>query len=301
MLSALVLLLAITGTSDVTAAESEESGESKPFRPDTAGPIVNLTAIIPDRHDIVVQPIFQAAFTRGTWNGSGTFTPPRPDDSARFMTVLTYLEFSLFERLSLGGQFGLLHASDSGGGSGTLGPAGSYLFTRFVALEETAAWPPQVTLAAVLALSDRTFGTTTPALLGLGVPRTGTTDVALGGNLTKGIRPLLLHFELFGAYPGLRDDGVHPGPYFVYSLAAELPFLDDTYAAMFELSGRLQSDARQGGVKLPDTAVEEMVIGVAFEWILSKHVQLLLGWQRSIAGRNVPAADALVVTLVPAL
>ncbi|HEX8537278.1 MAG TPA: hypothetical protein VF664_07415, partial [Cystobacter sp.] len=70
---------------------------------------------------------------------------------------------------------------------------------------------------------------------------------------------------------------------------------------MVEASGRHQAAPLRNGQLEEDGHADEVLVGAGIELLFSENVQVLVGYQRTVWGRNASALDAVVATLVPTL
>jgi hypothetical protein len=284
--------------------EASAPGGEEVYRPTTSGPFITFTAPITPRGRLLLQPILSVALTRGTYDARERYAPLAAGASQASAALTLFTEYGVLEHVAAGAQLTVLHnrrgeASDAAQSTG-LGD--TVLFGRGVLLEEVAGGAPEVTLLAQVKLPTGRAESAASTLLDTDVRGTGSTDLTVGLDFTKGVRPVLLHLDLLytRALPA-RLGGVDTayGDTFSWSLSGEWPVVPERYALMLEASGRHQGAPRLEGVEVADGALTEVVLGAGVELLFSPDLQLLVGYQRTLWGRNVPAVDAFVTTLVP--
>ncbi len=175
------------------------------------------------------------------------------------------------------------------------GPSDTLLFTRIAWSEPDA--PPHRLATFVLQLTvptgdvDRSLGN-------------GVWIVTGGSSFTLYRKPFVWHLDVLGALPVPDEAGRHQRADLLWALAVEapLPFLNNSIAGVLELTGRHEGWPLDA-ILAPEAGVaeQEIVLGVGVEVIASDTFQALVGWQRTLYGRNVDAVDTIVVTLVPLL
>ncbi|WP_163786114.1 hypothetical protein [Myxococcus vastator] len=142
------------------------------------------------------------------------------------------------------------------------------------------------------------------ALLDTDVRGTGSTDLMLGVDLTRGVRPVLLHLQVTWSHPlPSRVGGVSisAGDSVAWSLAGEWPLLRGALVLLLEVNGLHQGPPRLDGLEIRDVSTSEVTLGAGVEFIASEDVQFLVGYQRLQWGRDASAQDAWVMSLVPVL
>lgn len=291
------------------AAGTARAGEAdEPWRPTTSGPFVTLTAPLTPAGRVTLQPILFLTAQRGAFDADGQYAPLSGNSLGASAGLFAEVGFS--ERFAAGGQVNLLASSRMVAGQqvSSSGPGDAVLFARWSVPLPARPWLPDLSLFAQVKLPLGRAEGLAPALLGTDARGTGTWDGTAGLDLTKFLRPLVLHLDLFfSASLEATLDGVptRPGPAFSWAASAELPLPLSArtagWALMVELSGRAQAGTRVAGADLPGSQVREVTVGAGVELLFGPELQLLVGYQRTLWGANVPALDAFGVTLVPTL
>jgi hypothetical protein len=306
-LTATLLLVAppAAGQDTATGQSGGAGPEYVPYRPAMSGPFVTFGALLPPPRMLQVQPFLSAAAERGRFDAQGRSVPLAPGESNHLATLTLYLEWALTRRLSVGAQGVLVHARSElpPEKAASTGFGDTLVFLRGVVLEERTTLPAAALLGLVKLPTGRAISRP-GSLLEVEVRGTGTWDLTLGLTFTKGLRPVLLHADaLFTAALPAHVGGVTTrlAPTLGWSIAAEWPFWPHRLGLLVEVSGRHQGAPILNGVREEDARVDEVVLGSGLEVLFSDHLQLLVGWRRVMAGRNVGAFDTLVATLVPVL
>jgi len=308
-----LLLLALPARADDPAPSApeeprEEDTPAEPsevYRPVTSGPFVTFTAPITAPGRLVTQPILYLATTRGDYDVEGRYQPPARGETLRTAALSLFVEYGLVERLAAGAQVMLQYNRRRSGpdAASSTGLGDTTLFGRATLLHETAGGPlPEVTLLTQVKLPTGRAVSAETNLLDTDVLGTGSTDLTLGLDLTKGLRPVLLHADVLYTYAlptRIGGERVAYGSSLAWSLSGEWPFWRDRLGLMVEVSGRHQGAPVRDGREEQDGLADEVLLGAGLELLFSEDVQLLMGYQRTVWGRNARALDALVITLVP--
>ncbi len=299
---------------DVAGANDERcstydawSGGEEPllYRPTTSGPFVSLTALVPEPGQMTLQPILSTSRARATFDAEGALQPFGPGEEWGTAALSLFLEAGVVPRVSAGAQTTVQyqwHALASDDSASAAGVGDSQVFVRAVLLQETARLLPEVTLLGLTKINTGNAASRRADLRGTDVFGTGSVDATLGVSVTRGLRPFVVHADVLytHALPA-RVGGVETqyGGTAAWSAATEWPILPESVALMVEVSGRHQAAATRDGVREPDGGVGEVIAGGGVELLFGPRLQLLLGYQRSVWGRNTAVHDIAIVTLVP--
>ncbi|HEX8536897.1 MAG TPA: hypothetical protein VF664_05490, partial [Cystobacter sp.] len=223
------LLLALPARADVPApgepeASREEAGEAdapealaqEPYRPLTSGPFVTFTAPLTAPGQLIAQPIFYLAADRGDFDATGRYQPRAGTDSPRTAALSLFLEYGLLERLAAGASVVVQHNRLRSGPdvASFTGLGDTILFGRGTLLLETLGGPPELTVMAQVKLPTGRAESAETNLLDQDVLGTGSVDLTLGLDFTKGVRPFLLHADLLYTHSlpaRLGGENVHYG------------------------------------------------------------------------------------------
>ncbi|ATB48699.1 hypothetical protein MYMAC_004328 [Corallococcus macrosporus DSM 14697] len=276
------------------------------YRPTTAGPLVAYSAPITAPGRMTAQPLLRLESIRGEFDERGRYQSLERGASQRAAALELFLEYGLSTRFAVGAELEWRHQRrrEDSRRAASSGLADADLFARAVLLQETVGGLPELTLLGLVKLPTGRAVSADPALLDTDVRGTGSTDLLLGVDLTRGVRPVLLHLQVTWSHPlPARVGGVSiaAGDSLAWSLAGEWPLLRGALVLMVEVSGVHQGPPRLDGLEIRDVSTTEVTLGGGVELIASEDVQLLVGYQRLQWGRDASAQDAWVMTLVPVI
>jgi hypothetical protein len=302
--ASLLLVLPARAQEETREKDAQEEAVEEPYRPITSGPFVTFTAPITPHRRLVTQPLFYLALARGDFDAAGRYQPLAPGESLRTAALSLFLEYGLLERVAAGAQVTVQHNLRRSGpeAASSTGPGDLTLFGRGTLLQETAGGLPETTLLAQVKLPTGRAVSAQTNLLDTDVLGTGSTDLTLGLDFTKGLRPLLVHADVLFTYAlptRVGEEEVAHGGSLAWSLSGEWPFWRDRLALMVEASGRHQGAPTRDGQREEDGHADEVLVGAGLELLFSADLQLLVGYQRTVWGRNARVLDAVVLTLVP--
>jgi hypothetical protein len=277
-----------------------------PYRPTSSGPFITFTAPLPLPGQLTAQPILNAGLVRGAFDAAGALEPRAPGEAQGAAGLSLFLEAGVLPNVSVGVQGTLLHQwrAEAAGRAQATGLGDAQVFARARVLQERGPVLPEVTVLGLAKLNTGRSASLRADLLGTDVRGSGSVDLTAGVDLTRGVRPVLLHVDLLytHALPAVvGGERVQYGGAFSWSGSVEWPFLEERLGLMLEVSGRHQAAPVRGGVREADGGVAEVVVGAGLEVLFSPRAQLLVGYQRSLWGLNSAALDTVVLTVVPTL
>ncbi|NVJ12817.1 hypothetical protein [Myxococcus sp. AM010] len=276
------------------------------YRPTTSGPFVAYTAPITAPGRMTAQPLSSLESIRGEFDERGRYQSLEQGESQHRAVLQLFLEYGLSTRFAVGAELEWRHQRrrEDSQRAASSGLSDTQLFARAVLLKETVGGLPELTLLGLVKLPTGRAVSADAALLDTDVRGTGSTDLMLGVDLTRGVRPVLLHLQVTWSHPLPTQVGgvsIAAGDSVAWSLAGEWPLLRGALVLMLEVSGLHQGPPRLDGLEIRDVSTTEVTLGAGVEFIASEDVQLLVGYQRLQWGRDASAQDAWVVSLVPVL
>ena len=297
MLHRLFVLITIISSFAVFAYAAQEP-EMEEWDPSSAGPITTWTAPLCAKGEFVVQPFIFYNRTRGSFNSEGHYNSlPEGEKKYQYQQQL-FMQYGITDRLEIDGQFVYQEnlRKNADGKAHSRGFGDSYLFSRYC-LNEESKFMPHISGLFQLKIPTGKYQHLDPDKLETDSMGTGSWDPGLGIILTKKVKPFILHFDSIYSFPQkVHIDGTNTryGNYLNYDLGVEY-FLAKGFNFMFELNGFLQGDTREGGNRIPGSDARYLTISPGFGWSCDK-VQLLLAYQRVVAGVNTDANDSVVLT-----
>jgi hypothetical protein len=284
---------ATTPSQEVPPAEEE-------WNPPSAGPITTWTAPLCGRGNLAIQPFFFYNQTRGEFDAQGHYNPlPKGDIGYQFQEQL-FLQYGIFDWLEVDAQtvYQENYVKQGGIKAQSNGFGDSYLFLRGRIIEEKA-WLPSITGLLQLKMPTGKYQHEDSEKLGADLMGTGSWDPGFGLIVTKKLRPFIFHTAVTYSFPQrVRINGVKTwyANYLNCDLAAEY-FLPWGFNFMVEANAFFQGDIKEDGVRIPNSRIQYLMITPAIGWSCDK-LQILLGYQRIVMGRNTDANDSFVLTAV---
>jgi hypothetical protein len=291
-------------TVSTTVFAEDGSKEQEQWIPVSAGPITSWTAPLCGRGKFVVQPFFFYNKTRGTFNSEGHYDSLGKGSSKYQYQQQLFMQYGLTDRLEIDGQLlyqqnfikeGDLKAHSRGFGD-------SYLFLRYCAIEEQGMIP-HITGLFQLKFPTGKYQNADADKLGTDLMGAtsggGSYDHGYGINLTKKLKPFIIHADAIYNFPlekRINRVKTRYGNYLNYDFGVEY-FLPKGFNLMLEFNGFLQSEKKQDGEKIPLSTVRYLTVSPGIGWSNEK-IQTLLAYQRTIAGTNTDANDSVVLTFV---
>jgi hypothetical protein len=287
-----------------TLFANSDTGGQEEWNPFSAGPITTWTAPLCGRGEFVVQPFFFYNRTRGTLNSEGHYDSlPGGDKKYQYQQQL-FMQYGLTDKLEIDGQLvyqqnfikqGDLKAHSKGFGD-------SYLFLRYCALEEQMMLP-HITGVFQLKIPTGKYQKADADKLGTDLMGAtsggGSYDHGYGINLTKKLKPFIIHADAIYNFPLERKvDGAKTryGKYLNYDFGVEY-FLPKGFNLMLEFNGFLQGDKIQDDERIPDSDINYFSVAPGIGWS-NERIQTLLAYQRTLTGTNTDANDSIVLTFV---
>lgn len=300
----LLTVFVFANLADFSFAHQDRDTENGHWNPLSAGPVTTWTAPICQKGKLVVQPFFFYNRARGAFDNEGNYNSLAGDDKKYQYQQQIFMQYGLTDRLEIDGQtvYQENYVTRNQASVHSAGLGDSYLFTRYCFIEEEDKLPH---IAGIFQLKFPTgkyqkldadkLGTDSMGAASGG----GSYDPGLGINLTKKLKPFIIHMDAIYNLPQeTKVDGVKTeyGKYLNYDFGIEY-FLARGFNLMLEFNGFLQGDKTEDGTSTPSSDINYFTIGPGIGWSNNK-IQTLLAYQRTLTGTNTDANDSVVLTFV---
>lgn len=278
-------------------------GEQEEWNPLSAGPITTWTAPLCGKGEFVIQPFFFYNRTRGSFNSEDHYDSlPQGDKKYQYQEQF-FMQYGLTDRLEIDGQlvyqYNFIKQGDLKVHSRGFGD--SYLFLRYCALEQKTL--PHISGVFQLKIPTGKYQKSDSNKLGTDLMGAtsggGSYDHGYGINLTKKLKPFIIHADAIYSFPLERKvDEIKTkyGRYLNYDFGLEY-FLPKRFNLILEFNGFLQGDKKLDGEKISTSDINYFTIAPGIGWSNEK-IQTLLAYQRTLIGNNTDANDAIVLTFV---
>jgi hypothetical protein len=297
-----IVVIALVGgnifTANVLASTSSENWEYG-----SAGPVFGWDAPLYDKDEKIIQPIFVRSFSRGSYDQQKKFSKIAKDDKSQLNQEILFFQYGLGDSWEFDGQFSYQEsrikdaASEQEGRS--KGWADSYLYLRNTLVKEKG-WMPCVTSIYQAKFPTGKYKGADSDKLGTDLSGTGTYDPGIGLVVTKSFNPFVVHADFIYSIPtnSVMVDEVKTkySRYVNYDFALDCIFAKQ-FNFMIEFNGYAQSNNKADGVKVLDSGSRYLAVAPYIGWF-SEKVQVLLGYQRTISGKNTDALNSYVATYV---
>lgn len=274
------------------------------WNPPSAGPIVTWTAPVVCKGSLVVQPFFFYNYIRGIFNSESHYKHFKDGGKMSDFQEMLFLQYGLTDRLELSAQgtYQQILVRQDGASAAASGFNDTYLFLRYCILDETK-WLPTTTAVFQLKLPTGKYQGADPAKLGADIMTAytggGAYEEGCGLNFTKRMKPFIFHADFLFGFPNPTTvDGVNTryGSYLNYDGAIEY-FFWDHFNLLAEASGLVQGDTRENGYLTPSSATTYLNLIAGLGWSDTK-IQMLVAYQRTVAGTNTYVNDSVIATFV---
>jgi hypothetical protein len=302
IVAAMALLTLCLARSSFGQECKQSSGDR--WNPPSVGPIVTWTAPTCSKGSLIVQPFFFYNRARGVFNEEGHYKAFKSGEARSQYQEQLFVQYGITDRFEIDAQ-GVYQqnvARQDGDSASATGFGDTYMFLRYCLLEEKK-WLPCTTAVFQLKFPTGKYQKSKPGMLDTDLMGStsggGDYDTGYGLNFTKRIKPFILHADfLFGFPIETRVDGVNMryGSYLNYDAAVEY-FFYGPLNLLVEATGFIQGDRREDGYLTPATDVKYLNLIAGLGWSDSK-IQMLVAYQRTVAGTNVNVDDSVIATFV---
>lgn len=300
-----VLLVVFIGVnSSFARGESDMAGEE--WNPLSVGPITTWTAPVCEKGKLIVQPFFFFNRANGVFDDESHYKPFKDKDSKWQWQEELFLTYGLTDRLEIDAQGTYQQNIRKIGGASaeSTGFGDTYIYSSYCLLMEKG-WLPCIAAWFQLKIPTGKYQKADIGKLGTDLMGAnsggGSYDHGYGFIVTKKIKPFVLHADAIWNFPVVtRVDGVKTeyAPYARYDLGLEY-FFYRGFNLVVELNGLIQGDSKEDGSPIPSSNYNYLTISPGIGWSC-KEIQMLLAYQRTLAGTNADANDSIVFTFAHA-
>jgi hypothetical protein len=287
----------------VLAAATSNGSDADDWNPPSLGPIVTWTAPACGKNVFVLQPFLFFNNKVGDFDNDGRYADIPGGESEYQMQQALFIQYGILDKLEIDAwvQFQESWIKEAGKNGQGNGMNDSYLWLRYQFLDDKG-WVPCVTAFIQLRLPTGKYQNANSTRLGADITGTGSFDPGFGINLSKKLKPFMIHADVIPGFPlETKVDGkkTQYGMYLNYDLGAEC-FFPYGLNLMAEMNGYWQAASKTEDNETAETKNNYLSVCAGFGWSCNK-VQTLLAYQRTIAGQNTAVNNGLVFSLVYSL
>ncbi len=274
--------------------------EKDAWEPVSAGPATTWTASLAQKGKLAVQPFAYYNRTRGSFDAGGHYAAlPKGDKKTQFQQFI-FTQYGITDKWEVSAQTVMQenYLTQSGVKVHSQGAGDSYLFTRYELMEDQP-WLPEATGLLQLKVPTGRYQHEDPDKLGADLMGTGSWDPGVGINLSKALKPFMLHGDVIAAFPQKAQvNGVKTrnATSFNFDAAVEY-FLPKGWSLLAEVNGFVQGEQASGGEKVGDTDNTSLALTPGIGWS-NKRIQTLIAYSRTLIGTNTDANDTVIATFV---
>ena len=296
--TAIVLVLCAVLLLPPAVFAQEESDESA-WAPLSSGPGTTWPASMMEKGKVAVQPFAYYNRTRGSFDDDGNYSALSEGDKKTQFQQYIFVQYGLTDKWELSAQAVLQESylTQDGVKLHHQGLGDSYVFVRHKLVEETG-WFPETTGLMQLKIPTGKYQHEDPDKLETDLMGTGSWDPGVGINLTKRLKPFLVHGDVIASFPRkVRVNGKETryANSFNYDAAVEY-FLPKGFSLMMEVNGFVQGEQKEDGEKAPATDSSSLIFSPGISWS-NERIQTLVAYQRTLLGTNADANDSVMATV----
>ncbi len=280
------------------AAEKEDVWE-----PITPGPFTTYSAPVVEPGKVLIQPLYFFNIARGIFDGTAAYHGLPSKDYIYQQLLQLYTVFGLTDCIEVGAQpeWQWNYARVDTDTARANGIGDTLLIARYCGIDETR-WIPRVTGNFMVKLPTGKYQKSGDGMLYTDITGTGSTDYTYGFSFTKGVHPIrtVFHLDLFltNVPSPARIDGVKAEFSNTYIVNGALEWIFyKNFNLLGELLWQTQGDMRLDGDRTPETGKSSLVFSTGIGYS-RENWQMLVGYQRTLAGTNVAANDTMAVTVL---
>jgi hypothetical protein len=271
------------------------------WQPVTPGPFTTWTATLCGRHNLIMQPLYFFNKARGTFDSKGNYGSLSPGEKKEQHVFQLFTQYGITDRSEIDTQLNFFRNYTRKGNDSakSLGISDTQLVTRHCLCSEEK-YLPETTGFFQIRLPTGKYKNLDPDKLGTDLMGTGSFDFTFGFNLTKGVKPIVLHGDiLYTISTSSKIDNnirTRQGNKLELNTAGELP-IKEGFNWMIEFNGILQGDTKENGRQIADSYASGLNLGTGLGWSTGKF-QILFGYQRILIGKNIDANDSFALTFL---
>jgi len=289
-------------SNNVAFPQSECKNRKEEWNPPSIGPVTTWTAPTCEQGKLIAQPFFYFNRTRGVFNSESNYKSYANKNSKWQWQEQLFLQYGLTEKWEIDalGTYQQNIRKIDGASAESAGFGDTYIYSSYCVFMEKG-WLPCIAAWFQLKMPTGKYQKVDPAKLGTDLNGAttggGSYDHGYGFVVTKHIKPFIIHADALWNFPLLaRVDDVKTqyGDYAKYDLGAEY-FFYKGFNLMFEINALVQGDRKEDGDYISDSNQRSLTICPGIGWSNDK-IQMLLAYQRTIAGTNTDVNDSIIFT-----
>lgn len=266
----------------------------------TPGPLTDWPATVNETGTWSVQPYFFYGTQRGNYDNDGNYTAMPDGDYNRQATFYALATYGLFKDFDLSAQTILYHtaASISGATASSARIGDSNLFARYHFMKDEG-WKPSMSLFLLAGIPTGKYENAEPAKLGADITGSGAWSTGYGLLTQKNFGNFNLYADAYVTTPfrtTVDDVQTKYGAQFNYDFAVEYALPHD-FNLLLEFNGVATGRTAYDGVKADgtDTASLNVTPGIGYS---RGNISAVVGYQRTISGKNTGAWDTLASMVI---
>lgn len=291
-----ILIFGLTTFISSTVLKAQGCG----WDPVTPGPFNTWTAPLCGREGLTIQPLFFYNNIRGIFNDKREYVPLEDNIKKAQLNSQIFFQYGIFEHLEIDLQLNFInnYLKSRNKNTKVSGIGDTILTGRYCPFEEKPLLPHITGLIQVKFPTGK-YKNGDRDKMGLDLLGTGSTDFTFGVNLSKKMKPFIFHNDLLFTIPASRNiDGrkIEYGKSINFNLAGEI-ILPHRLSLMFEFNALSQRNRKENNLEIKNSSIESglTVFGIGYS---VEKVQFLLGYQKTIYGKNTDYIEGIAFTIV---
>ncbi len=270
------------------------------WEPVSPGPFNTWTAPLCGKESFIIQTLMFYNNITGSLNEKGKFIHLDDGTKKTQYNIQLFLQYGLFEYLETDIQLSFINNNlkQTDNSINVSGFGDMLLMVRYCPFEETT-YIPHITGLFQIKLPTGKYKEGDENKLGLDLFGTGSTDFTFGLNLSKKLKPLIFHSDLLYTIPtevNIDSNKIQYGNSINFNLATEV-VLPYGFSLMIEFNGLTQENRKENNLQIDNSEIESGILGFGVGYSTEK-VQFLLGYLKTIYGKNTDYIDTIAFTLI---